>query len=199
MTPPDNSSTESRMHTLFADFQKPIETSDRARVSAEPRVPSQKIPRSIPKNRERTSPRRDRPEHGQLKRVRFEPASGVPLKESVLSGAHTPEKSIASWSVFFLVAPSPPIISTPVLLLIYYAGRAGEKGHFAEKLNYTNDKVVATEEIPLKVWRKKVILKPSERKSRASKGNWKPCDPADRMLAAANKTNTDICKAPPEV
>ncbi|KAF4772412.1 hypothetical protein HAV15_002038 [Penicillium sp. str.  len=127
MTPPDNSSTESRMHTLFADFQKSIETSDRARVSAEPRVPSQKIPRSIPKNRERTSPRRDRPEHGQLKRVRFEPASGVPLKESVLSGAHTPEKSIASWSVFFLVAPSTPIISTPVLLLIYYAGRAGEK------------------------------------------------------------------------
>ncbi|CAG8230400.1 unnamed protein product, partial [Penicillium salamii] len=99
MTPSDKPSNESRMHTLLADFQKSIETSDRARVSAEPRVPSQKIPRSIPKNRERTSPRRDRPEHGQLKRVRFEPASGVPLKESVLSGAHTPEKSIASWSL----------------------------------------------------------------------------------------------------
>ncbi|KAJ5348620.1 uncharacterized protein N7506_001873 [Penicillium brevicompactum] len=94
MTPPDNSSTESRMHTLFADFQKSIETSDRARVSAEPRVPSQKIPRSILKNRDRTSP-----EHGLLKRVRLEPASGVPLKKSVLSGAHTPEKSIASWSL----------------------------------------------------------------------------------------------------
>ncbi|KAJ5348576.1 uncharacterized protein N7506_001829 [Penicillium brevicompactum] len=99
MTPPDKSSTESRMHTLFADFQKSIETSDRARVSAEPRVPSQKIPRSILKNRERTSPRQDRPEDRPRKRVRFEPASGGPLKESVLSGAHTPEKSIASWSL----------------------------------------------------------------------------------------------------
>jgi hypothetical protein len=105
MTPPDKSSTESRMHTLLADFQKSIETSDRARVSAEPTVSSQKILRSILKNRERTSPRRDRPEDRPLKRVRFEPASGGPLKESVPSGAHAPEKFIASWSVSFFVAP----------------------------------------------------------------------------------------------
>ncbi|CAG7995248.1 unnamed protein product, partial [Penicillium salamii] len=104
----------SRMHTLLADFRKSIETPDRARVSAEPTVSSQKIRRSILKNRERTSPRRDRPEDRPLKRVRFEPASGGPLKESVLSGACAPEKSIAR--------------CTPVLLLIYYAGRAGDKG-----------------------------------------------------------------------
>ncbi|CAG8422384.1 unnamed protein product [Penicillium salamii] len=97
MTPPDKSSTESRMHTLLADFRKSIETPDRARVSAEPTVSSQKIRRSILKNRERTSPRRDRPEDRPLKRVRFEPASGGPLKESVLSGACAPEKSIARW------------------------------------------------------------------------------------------------------
>ncbi|CAG8280473.1 unnamed protein product, partial [Penicillium salamii] len=105
MTPPDKSSTESRMHTLLADFQKSIETSDRARVSAEPTVSSQKIPRSILKNRERTSPRRDRPEDRPRKRVRFEPASGGPLKESVLSSAHAPEKSIASWSLRGKVKP----------------------------------------------------------------------------------------------
>ncbi|KAJ5330535.1 hypothetical protein N7476_000318 [Penicillium atrosanguineum] len=99
MTPPDNSSTKSRMHTLLADFQKSIETSDRARVSAEPTVSSRKIRRSILKNRERTSPHRDRPEDRPLKRVRFEPASGGPLKESVPSGAHAPEKSILSWSL----------------------------------------------------------------------------------------------------
>ncbi|CAG8879282.1 unnamed protein product [Penicillium salamii] len=67
MTPPDKSSTESRMHTLLADFRKSIETPDRARVSAEPTVSSQKIRRSILKNRERTSPRRDRPEDRPLK------------------------------------------------------------------------------------------------------------------------------------
>ena len=127
MTPPDKSSTESRIHTLLADFKKSIETSDRARVSAESIMSSQKIPRSILKNRERTSPRRDRPKDRPRKRVRFEPASGGPLKESVLSGACAPEKSIASWSVSFFVA-HPPNISIPVLLLIYHVGRAGEKG-----------------------------------------------------------------------
>ncbi|OQE60831.1 hypothetical protein PENNAL_c0294G03614 [Penicillium nalgiovense] len=94
MPPPDKSSTESRMHTLLADFNKSIEASGRARVSVEPTVASQKIRRSILKNRERTSPRRDRPEDRPLKRVRFEPASGGPLKESV---PFSPEKSIASW------------------------------------------------------------------------------------------------------
>ena len=126
MTPP--ASTESRIHTLLADFKNSIETSDRARVSAEPTVSSQKIRCPILKNRECTSPRQDRPEDRPLKRVRFEPASGGPLKESVLSGAHAPEKSIPSWSVPFFVAP--PNISTPVLLLIYYAGRADDKGVF---------------------------------------------------------------------
>ncbi|CAG8023288.1 unnamed protein product, partial [Penicillium nalgiovense] len=97
MTPP--ASTESRIHTLLADFKNSIETSDRARVSAEPTVSSQKIRCPILKNRECTSPRQDRPEDRPLKRVRFEPASGGPLKESVLSGAHAPEKSIPSWSL----------------------------------------------------------------------------------------------------
>ncbi|OQE70188.1 hypothetical protein PENNAL_c0122G11516 [Penicillium nalgiovense] len=101
MTPPDKSSTESRMHTLLADFKKSTEASDRARVFVEPTVSSQKIRRSILKNRERTSPRRDRPEDSPLKRVRFEPASGGPLKESV---PFSPENSIASWSVSFIVA-----------------------------------------------------------------------------------------------
>ncbi|KAJ6019914.1 hypothetical protein N7499_003790 [Penicillium canescens] len=104
MTPPNKSPTESRMHTLLEDLKKSIEASDRARVSVEPTVSSQKIRRSILKNREHTSPRRDRPEDKPLKRVRFEPASGSPLKESVSSGAHAPEKSIASWSVSFIVA-----------------------------------------------------------------------------------------------
>ena len=128
MTPMDKSSTESRMHTLLADFKnfkKSIDVSDRARVSVEPTVSSQKIRRSILKNRERTSPHRDTPEDRPLKRVRFEPAPGGPLKESVLSGAHAPEKSIASWSVSFFAAPH---ISTPVLLLIYHTGRADDKG-----------------------------------------------------------------------
>ncbi|KAF3003908.1 hypothetical protein E8E15_000004, partial [Penicillium rubens] len=78
MPPPDKLSTESRMHTLLADFKKPIVASGRARVSVEATVASQKIRRSILKNRERTSPRRDRPEDRPLKRVRFEPASGGP-------------------------------------------------------------------------------------------------------------------------
>lgn len=86
------------MHTLLADFKKSNEASDRARVSVEPTVSSQKIRRLILKNRERTSPRRDRSEDRPLKRVRFEPG---PLKESVL---FSPEKSIASWSVSFIVA-----------------------------------------------------------------------------------------------
>ncbi|KAI1828746.1 hypothetical protein DTO027I6_9890 [Penicillium roqueforti] len=149
MTPPNKLSTESRMHTLLADFKTSIEASDRARVSVEPTVSPQKIRRSILKNRERTLPRRDRHEDRPLKRVRFEPASGGPLEESVPSGAHAPEKSIASWSVSFIVAA--PTTAPLSLLLIYYAGRAGAKGHFAEKLSQTNDKVVATEEIPLKV------------------------------------------------
>ncbi|KAF4772324.1 hypothetical protein PENNAL_c0318G00072 [Penicillium nalgiovense] len=147
MTPP--ASTESRIHTLLADFKNSIETSDRARVSAEPTVSSQKIRCPILKNRECTSPRQDRPEDRPLKRVRFEPASGGPLKESVLSGAHAPEKSIPSWSVPFFVAP--PNISTPVLLLIYYAGRADDKGHFAENTSQTNDRVLTKKETPLKV------------------------------------------------
>ncbi|CAG8906598.1 unnamed protein product [Penicillium salamii] len=108
MTPMDKSSTESRMHTLLADFKnfkKSIDVSDRARVSVEPTVSSQKIRRSILKNRERTSPHRDTPEDRSLKRVRFEPAPGGPLKESVLSGAHVPEKSIASWSLRGKVKP----------------------------------------------------------------------------------------------
>ncbi|KAJ5350269.1 hypothetical protein N7541_007996 [Penicillium brevicompactum] len=153
MTPPDKSSTESRMHTLLADFQKSIETSDRARVSAEPTVSSQKIPRSILKNRERTSSRRDRSEDRPRKKVRFEPASGGPLKESVLSSAHAPEKSIASWSVSFFV-PHPPNISIPVLLLIYYAGRAGDKG-----LIRTNNRSLREK------------FKPDERQSRRNGGN----------------------------
>ncbi|CAI7662088.1 unnamed protein product [Penicillium palitans] len=101
MPPPDKLSTESRMHTLLADFNESIEASGRARVSVEPTVASQKIRRSILKNRERTSPRRDRPEDRPLKRVRFEPASGGPLKESV---PFSLEKSIASWSVSSIVA-----------------------------------------------------------------------------------------------
>ncbi|KAJ6163735.1 hypothetical protein N7497_003714 [Penicillium chrysogenum] len=99
MTPPDKSSTESRMHTLLADFKKSTEASGRARVSVEPTVSSQS---SILKNRERTSPRRDRPEDRPLKRVRFEPASGGPLKKSV---PFSPEKSIASWSLRGKVKP----------------------------------------------------------------------------------------------
>ncbi|KAJ6136845.1 hypothetical protein N7497_012097 [Penicillium chrysogenum] len=102
MTLPDKSSTESRMHTLLADFKKSTEASDRARVSVEPTVSSQKIRCSILKNRERTSPRRDRPEDRPLKRVRFEPASGGPLKKSV---PFSPEKPIASWSLRGKVKP----------------------------------------------------------------------------------------------
>ncbi|KAF4772471.1 hypothetical protein HAV15_009090 [Penicillium sp. str.  len=97
MTLSDKPSNESRMHTLLADFKTSIEASDRARVSVEPTVSPQKIRRSILKSRERTSPRRDRPEDRPLKRVRFKPASGVPLEEFVPSGARAAEKSIASW------------------------------------------------------------------------------------------------------
>ncbi|OQE07388.1 hypothetical protein PENFLA_c170G06761 [Penicillium flavigenum] len=97
MAQPNKSSTESRMHTLLADFKTSIEASDRARVSVEPTVSPQRIRPSILKNRERTSPRRDRHEDRPLKRVRFEPASGGPLEESVPSGAHAPDGSIASW------------------------------------------------------------------------------------------------------
>ncbi|KAJ5346942.1 uncharacterized protein N7506_000195 [Penicillium brevicompactum] len=105
MTPSDKPSNESRMHTLLADFKTSIEASDRARVSVEPTVSPQKIRRSILKSRERTSPRRDRPEDRPLKRVRFKPASGVPLEEFVPSGARAAEKSIASWSLRGKVKP----------------------------------------------------------------------------------------------